>query len=133
MTNPERHKSFPIRGSGSQSIKPIVTVPVVNAGFSRSMCAGFAAFETCSVEHTVTGYDEILNVISGSMSLTQGNQRWRAGPGDLLWIPADETFIYEADEKCVTYYSTSPPEMSGSTRKTDKSSLGESETIDGDD
>ena len=62
------------------------------------MGAGFAAFESCSVEHTMTGYDEVLYVISGSMSLRQDNQRWRAGPGDLLWIPADETFIYKADE-----------------------------------
>ena len=63
------------------------------------MGAGFAAFESCSVEHTVTGCDEILYVASGSMRLRQGNQRWRAGPGDLLWTPADETFIYEADER----------------------------------
>ena len=48
---------------------PIVTVPVVNAGFSRSMGAGFASFESCSVEHTVTGYDEILYVVSSSMNL----------------------------------------------------------------
>ena len=109
---------------------PIVTVPVVNAGFSRSMGAGFAAFESCSVEHTVTGYDEILYVISGSMSLRQDNQRWWAGPGDLLWIPADETFIYEADERCVTFYSTSPPEMSGSTQKTDEFPSVAPETVD---
>jgi ethanolamine utilization protein EutQ (cupin superfamily) len=96
------------------------------------MGAGFAAFESCSVEHTITGYDEILYVVSSSMSLMQGNQRWRAGPGDLLWIPADETFIYEADERWVTFYSTSPPERSGLTRKTDKSPLGDSETIDSD-
>ena len=132
MTNHERHKSVSIRGSGYQSINPIVTVPVVNAGFSRSMGAGFAAFESCLVEHTVTGYDEVLYVISGSMSLRQDNQRWRAGPGDLLWIPADETFIYEADERCVTFYSTSPPEMSGSTRKTDEFPSGDPETIDSD-
>ena len=94
------------------------------------MGAGFAAFEQCSVEHTVTGYDEILYVISGSMSLRQGNQRWRARPGDLLWIPVDEMFIYEADEKCVTFYSTSPPEMSGSTRKTDEFPAGAPETVD---
>ena len=110
--------------------KPIVTVPVINAGFSRSMGAGFAAFEKCSVEHTVTGYDEILYVISGSMSLRQGNQRWRASPGDILWIPADETFTYEADEKCITFYSTSPPEMSGSTRKTDEFPAGTPELTD---
>ena len=96
------------------------------------MGARFAAFESCSVEHTVTGYDENLYVVSSSMNLRQGNQRWRAGPGDLLWMPADETFIYEADERWVTFYSTSPPEMSGSTRKTDKSPLGDSETIDSD-
>ena len=96
------------------------------------MGAGFAAFEPCSVELTVTGYDEILYVVSSSMNLMQGNQRWRAGPGDLLWIPADETFIYEADERWVTFYSTSTPERFGSTRKTDKFPSGDPETIDSD-
>ena len=90
------------------------------------------ALQPCSVEHTVTGYDEILYVVSSSMNLRQGNQRWRAGPGDLLWMPADETFIYEADERWVTFYSMSPPEMSGSTRKTDKFPSGDPETIDSD-
>jgi len=90
------------------------------------------ALQPCSVEHTVTGYDEILYVVSSSMNLRQGNQRWRAGPGDLLWIPADEIFIYEADERWVTLYSTSPPEMSGSPRKTDKFPSGDPETIDSD-
>ena len=123
-------KVFRLEDQDLNLSNPIVTVPVVNAGFSRSMGAGFAAFESCSGEHTVTGYDEILYVISGSMSLRQGNQRWRAGPGDLLWIPVDETFIYEADEKCVTFYSTSPPEMSGSTRKTDEVPAGAPETVD---
>ena len=82
------------------------------------------ALQPCSVEHTVTGYDEILYVVSSSMNLRQGNQRWRAGPGDLLWIPADETWV--------TFYSMSPPEMSGSTRKTDKFPSGDPETIDSD-
>ena len=90
------------------------------------------ALQPCSVEHTVTGYAEILYVVSGSMSLMQGNQRWRAGPGDLLWTPADETFIYEADERWMIFYSTSPPEVFGSTRKTDKFPSGGSETIDSD-
>ena len=123
-------KVFRLEDQDLNSSNPIVTVPVVNAGFSRSMGAGFAAFEQCSVEHTVTGYDEILYVISGSMSLRQGNQRWRARPGDLLWIQADETFTYEADERWVTLYSTSPPEMSGSTRKPDEFPVGAPETVD---
>jgi len=63
------------------------------------MGARFAAFESCSVEHTITEYDEILYVVSGLMRVRQDNQRWRAGPGDLFWIPPDETFIYEADER----------------------------------
>ena len=90
------------------------------------------ALQPCSVEHTVTGYDEILYVVSSSMNLRQGNQRWRAGPGDLLWIPTDESFIYEVDERWVTFYSTPPPERSGSTRKTDKFPSGDPETIDSD-
>ena len=123
-------KVFRINDQDMNSSNPIHTVPVVNAGFSRGMGAGFAAFENCSSEHTVTGYDEILYVISGSMSLRQGNKRWRAHPGDLLWIPADETFTYEADEKCVTFYSTAPPEMSGSTKQKDELPSGDPESVE---
>ena len=52
-------KVFRLEDQDLNLSNPIVTVPVVNAGFSRSMGAGFAAFESCSVEHTVTGCDEI--------------------------------------------------------------------------
>ena len=110
--------------------RPVFTVPVVNAGFSKSMGAGFASFQDCSFEHTVTGYDEVLYVISGSMSLRQDDRRWRAGPGALLWIPADETFVYEAEEQCVTFYSTCPLHMSGSTKLTDTFPAGEPEPVD---
>ena len=122
-------KVFRLKDQDLNSSDPIFTVPVVNAGLSHSMGAGFATFENCSIEHTVTGYDEILYVISGSMSLRQGNRRWRAGPGELLWIPANETFTYEAGEKCIAFYSTSPPEMSGSTKRTDKFPSGDPEVI----
>jgi ethanolamine utilization protein EutQ (cupin superfamily) len=109
--------------------RAISTIPVVNAGFAKSMGAGFATFKDCSLEHTVTGYDEVLYVISGSMSLRQGDKRWRAGPGEMLWIAADETFVYEADEPCVTFYSTCPLHMSGSTKRTDAQPEGEPETV----
>ena len=97
---------------------------------TRTVTVSFTAtFENCSIEHTVTGYDEVLYVISGSMSLRQGDQRWRAGAGDMLWIRADETFVYEADERCVTFYSTCPLHMSVSTRRTDALPEGEPEAV----
>ena len=54
-------KVFRIDDQDMNSSNPIHTVPVVNAGFSRGMGAGFAAFENCSSEHTVTGYDETVS------------------------------------------------------------------------
>ena len=122
-------KVFRINDQTFDESRPIFTIPVVNAGFSKTMGAGFATFQKCSLEHTVTGYDEVLYVISGSMSLRQGDKRWRAGPGEMLWIPADETFVYEADEPCVTFYSTCPLHMSGSTKLTDAHPEGEPETV----
>ena len=122
-------KVFSIDDQELDASQSIFTIPVVNAGFSKTMGAGFATFKDCAVEHTVIGYDEVLYVISGSMSLRQGDKRWRAGPGELLWIPADETFIYEADEPCVTFYSTCPLHMSSSTVRTDALPEGEPESV----
>ena len=52
------------------------------------------------------------------MSFRHGDTRWRVAPGDMLWIRADETFGYEADDQCVAFYSTSPLHMSGSVKRT---------------
>ena len=123
-------KVYRVEDQTLDTSRAIHTVPVVNAGFSKTMGAGFATFQNCSLEHTVTGYDEVLYVISGSMSLRQGDKRWRAGPGELLWIPADETFVYEADEQCITFYSTCPLQMSSSTKLTDVFPAGEPEAVD---
>ena len=78
-------KVFRLEDQDINLSNPIVTVPVVNAGFSRSMGAGFAAFEACSVEHTVTGYDENLYVRSGSTRKTD-----KFSSGDPETIDNDE-------------------------------------------
>ena len=41
-------KVFRINDQDMNTSNPIHTVPVVNAGFSRGMGAGFAALENCS-------------------------------------------------------------------------------------
>ncbi len=120
-------KVFRPKDQKFDTTRSIFTVPVVNAGYSKTMGAGFCTFENCASEHTVKGYDEILYIVSGSMSLRQGDKRWRANAGDMLWIPADTKFVYEAKEKCTTFYSTCPLQMSGSTKRTDVFPEGQTE------
>ena len=52
-------KVFRINDQDMNTSNPIHTVPVVNAGFSRGMGAGFAAFENCSSEHTAVSYTHL--------------------------------------------------------------------------
>ena len=113
-------QAFSRKDQTIDNARPIFTVPVINAGNSSGIGGGFCHFQKCELEHTVTGYNEILYIISGKMSLRQGDKRWNVGPGDILWIPKDTKFVYEAgDEMCVTFYATDPATMSGSTKKTD--------------
>jgi ethanolamine utilization protein EutQ (cupin superfamily) len=95
----------------------IVTVPVVNRRHSTAMGAGIGVFENCSIEWTVT-YDEVLFIKDGNFTLRVGGKAYRAGPGDILWIPKDTPLVYEAGERVVFFYAVHPLDMSPSTSKT---------------
>lgn len=95
----------------------IVTAPVVNRRYSTGMGAGIGVFENCRIEWTVT-YDEVLFIKDGRFTLRVGGKAYRAGPGDILWIPKDTPLVYEAAERVVFFYAVYPVDKSPSTSKT---------------
>jgi ethanolamine utilization protein EutQ len=95
----------------------IVTVPVVNRRYSTAMGAGIGVFENCHIEWTVT-YDEVLFIKDGNFTLRVGDKAYRAGPGDILWIPKDTPLVYEASERVTFFYSVHPVDKSPSTSLT---------------
>jgi ethanolamine utilization protein EutQ len=95
----------------------IATVPVVNRGYSEGLGAGIGTFEDCAIEWTVS-YDEVLFIMEGRFSLRVGDKRYRAGPGDTLWIPRGTALVYEAKERVTFFYAVSPVQNSPSTAKT---------------
>ncbi len=97
--------------------KGIVTAPVVNRRISTGLGAGIGVFENCAIEWTVT-YDEVLFIQDGNFTLRVGGKAYRAGPGDILWIPKDTPLVYEAGERVVFFYAVYPVDKSPSTSKT---------------
>jgi ethanolamine utilization protein EutQ len=72
---------------------------------SRSMGAGIATFDECSIEWTVL-YDEVIVVLEGTFRLRIGEAGERmieAGPGDVIWLPENTPLRYEGDKAKVFY------------------------------
>ncbi|MFL5258334.1 MAG: cupin domain-containing protein [Hyphomicrobiales bacterium] len=72
---------------------------------SRTMGAGVATFDRCSIEWTVL-YDEVIVVLEGKFRLKIGRSGERtieAGPGDVVWIPENTPLRYEGDGAKVFY------------------------------
>jgi ethanolamine utilization protein EutQ (cupin superfamily) len=90
------------------------THPLVNVGNSQGLGAGIGVFEDCVVPWTVT-YDEVLFIKDGTLTLRVGDNAYEAGPGDVLWIPADTPLVYEAKGRCEFFYAVYPVANSPST------------------
>jgi ethanolamine utilization protein EutQ len=79
---------------------------LVGPDVSRSMGAGIATFDACSIEWTVL-YDELIVVLEGTFRLVVGSETFTCTPGDVLWIPENTPLKYEGD-KAVVFYALSP-------------------------
>ncbi len=79
---------------------------LVGPDISRSMGAGIATFDGCSVEWTVL-YDEVIVVLEGLFRLRLGTRIIEGGPGDVIWIPENTALRYEG-EKAKVFYALSP-------------------------
>jgi len=62
--------------------------------------------------HTHAGADKFYLIMSGRARLTVGDQTREAGPGTLVWAPADVPHgVVEALERTVMVVGISPPPM----------------------
>jgi ethanolamine utilization protein EutQ len=102
----QRDQSFIIKDGAA-------VLALVNAGNSPAMGAGIGIFEDCRIEWTVT-YDEVLFIHAGDFRLRVGDAVYRAGPGDVLWIPANTPLVYEADAPVTFFYAVFPATKSPS-------------------
>ncbi|MEX2200185.1 MAG: hypothetical protein WD711_02225 [Dongiaceae bacterium] len=75
---------------------------LVGPEISRSMGAGIATFDECSIEWTVL-YDEVIVVLEGQFRLRVGANVFDASPGDLIWIPEMTPLRYEGRKAKVCY------------------------------
>ena len=75
---------------------------LVGPGISKSMGAGIATFDGCSIEWTVL-YDELIVVLEGTFRLVVGDKTYSCTPGDVVWIPENTPLKYEGDNAMVFY------------------------------
>lgn len=79
---------------------------LVGPELSRTMGAGVARFDGCSIEWTVL-YDELVVVLEGTFRLREGEETYTCAAGDVLWIPENTPLRYEG-EKSTVFYAVYP-------------------------
>jgi ethanolamine utilization protein EutQ len=82
---------------------------LVTPRISRSMGAGIATFDGCSIEWTVL-YDEVVVVLEGVFRLRLGKgyrRRIEARKGDVIWLPEGTPLKYEG-KRAVVFYCLYP-------------------------
>ena len=85
---------------GKASIARLITPNI-----SKTMGAGIAKFDGCSIEWTVL-YDEVIVVLEGKFRLRLGKgfrTKLEAKPGDVIWLPERTPLKYEGDKATVFY------------------------------
>jgi len=75
---------------------------LVGPDMSKTMGAGVATFDGCSIEWTVL-YDEVIVVLEGTFRLVAGKETYSCTPGDVIWIPENTPLKYEGDAAKVFY------------------------------
>jgi ethanolamine utilization protein EutQ len=75
---------------------------LVGPDMSKTMGAGIATFDGCSIEWTVL-YDELIVVLEGTFRLVAGKTTYSCTPGDVIWIPENTPIKYEGDRAKVFY------------------------------
>ena len=79
---------------------------LVGPELSKSMGAGIARFDDCSIAWTVL-YDELIVTLEGTFRLRVGDAVYECVPGDVLWVPENTPLHYEGDGATV-FYALSP-------------------------
>src|SRR5689334_8070205 len=75
---------------------------LVGPEMSKTVGAGIAIFDGCSIEWTVL-YDEAIVVLEGTFRLVVGSETYSCAPGDVIGIPENTPLKYEGDKAKVFY------------------------------
>ena len=78
----------------------------------ESLFVGLNCFETGQAQriHTHAGADKFYLVVSGRARMTVGDETREAGPGTVVWAPADVPHgVAEALERTVLLVGIAPP------------------------
>lgn len=75
---------------------------LVGPELSKTMGAGVARFDHCSITWTVL-YDELIVTLEGNFRLRVGEQVFDTTPGDVLWVPKGTELAYEGEGATVFY------------------------------
>ncbi|MGH6938660.1 cupin domain-containing protein [Hypericibacter sp.] len=75
---------------------------IIGPDLSKTLGAGLAQFDGCSIEWTVL-YDEMIVVLEGAFRLRVGKDVYDATAGDVIWIPENTPLRYEGEKSTVCY------------------------------
>ena len=79
----------------------------VDAETSTTLGAGIEILENVRLPWTVT-YDEVLFIKEGAMTVHAGGRAIACAEGDIVWLPAGTSLVYDAPERCAYFYALYP-------------------------
>ena len=90
-------EDFGAEGPGSGALARLVGPET-----SKTLGAGLATFDGCSIDWTVL-YDEMIVVIEGTFRLGTPDGEISAKPGDVIWIPENTPISYRGEKSLVCW------------------------------
>ncbi len=95
-------KPFPWRDDKTTMITPCVTDQI-----SSTLACGYLELSKTAVRSTID-FDEVIVVLSGQFRSRSGDVTFDCAPGDILWIPAGNSFSLETDSKAMLFWAKYP-------------------------
>lgn len=80
---------------------------VVGPERSRTLGAGIGRFHDAEFEWSL-GYDEVLYVIAGEVTVEHAGGTEYGGPGDVFFVPRGNTVTYRFAGECEVFFATYP-------------------------
>jgi len=77
-------------------------VEVTGSGTGTPLGTGFARFRKAEIPWTV-GYDEVILVLEGHLTVRMPDRTVEAGPRDCVWLPNGTDLTYIAEDALVFY------------------------------
>ncbi len=95
---------FPAAGPG----KNVKLTDVVTGADRSPMSAGFMAWRREDSFAWTLDYDEVDLVLEGTLEITVGDRKVRAGEGDVVFIPKGSAIVFGTPHRVRIFYVTYP-------------------------